>query len=98
MGDTFSSIQPDRGVPPSQDGGYPLPMRLDEGTCPIELDGGTPSSRETEQHSRYLLRGKRYAACVHAGGLSCFLSCHPYYLVGSLILNLQVIFTMIHFV
>ena len=30
-----------------------------------------PPSRETEQHSKYLLRGGRYASCVHAGEPSC---------------------------
>ena len=29
---------------------------------------------ETEQHSKYLLNGGRYASCVHAAGLSCFSS------------------------
>ena len=34
--------------------------------------GGVPP---TEQHGVYLLRGGRYASCVHAGGLSCFIYC-----------------------
>ena len=48
------------GVPPPTLGwGTPLP----------DLGWGTPPW--TEQHSEHLLRGGRYASCVHAGGLSC---------------------------
>ena len=37
---------------------------------------GTPQGRylphqETEQHSEYLLRSRRYLSCVHVGGISC---------------------------
>ena len=37
---------------------------------------GTPvarvgTSQETEQHSEYLLHGRRYASCIHAGEHSC---------------------------
>ena len=32
--------------------------------------GGYPPAR-TDQHSEHLLRGRRYASCIHAGGLSC---------------------------
>ena len=32
---------------------------------------GVPSPHSTEQYSEHLLRGGRYASCVHAGGLSC---------------------------
>ena len=36
------------------------------------LDGVPPSPhQETHQHSEHLLRGGRYASCVHAGELSC---------------------------
>ena len=59
---------PRRGYPPQgtiQQTGtqvrYPTPGR-----------GHLPRSTPTEQHSEYLLRGGRYASCVHAGGLSCF--------------------------
>ena len=37
--------------------------------CPTR--GTTPPRQE--QHSVYLLRGGRYASCIRAGGLSCFL-------------------------
>ena len=36
--------------------------------------GGTPPGQggtQLGQHKEYLLHGRRYAACVHAGGLSC---------------------------
>ena len=55
------------GVPPSQDRtrvppwlglGYPSPA--------------PPPKKKTEQQSEHLLRGRQYASCVHAGGLSCW--------------------------
>ena len=52
-----------------------------EGTYPgkVQTGGGAylgqgrypPSPARTDQHSEHLLRGGRYASCVHAGGLSC---------------------------
>ena len=47
---------------------------------PIETGWGTPGQdwmesspcQETDQHSGYLLHGKRYTSCIYAGGLSCF--------------------------
>ena len=30
---------------------------------------------QTDQHSEHLLRGGRYASCVHAGGLACSQKC-----------------------
>ena len=54
-GVTRSQVQAWRGYPP----------------CP-RLDGVTPlPHQETDQQSEHLLRGGRYASCVHAGGLSC---------------------------
>ena len=50
-----------RGVP--WPGGYP-------GRGGTLARGGT----QLGQHREYLLHGGRYASCVHAGGLSCFLS------------------------
>ena len=47
------------GVPQSQVE-YPFPGRT-----------GVPFPK-TEQQSKYLIRGGRYASCVNAGGLSCF--------------------------
>ena len=61
-----------RGVPhiwggtPCPGGGYPM----SRGTpCPHLCP---PPPNCTEQHSEHLLRGRRCASCVHAGGLSCF--------------------------
>ena len=60
------------GVLPSQAGGTTftgrvLPSQI-WGGGGTTLPGGYPL---LEQHSVYLLRGGRYASCVHAGGLSC---------------------------
>ena len=67
------------GVPHPADGGrYPLPRS--RWGVPHPANGGYPPSRGSprqgyppppEQHRVYLLRGGRYASCVHAGGLSC---------------------------
>ena len=59
---------PGEGVLPSQAGGwYYLQV---EG---ITFPGGGGGHPLPEQHSVYLLRGRQYASCVHAGGLSCWL-------------------------
>ena len=52
--------------------GYP-PVQIWMGYSPVQTWGGIspPPGQETEQHSEHLLRGGRYASCVHAGGLSC---------------------------
>ena len=41
------------------------------------LLGGVPCRGGTQlgQHREYLLHGRRYASCVHAGGLSCLHKC-----------------------
>ena len=62
-------------------GGYPIPgvggtPTLGWGVPQPGLDSGGgylgyPLTHQTEQHSEHLLRGGRYASCVHAGGLSC---------------------------
>ena len=52
--------------PPRPGTGYP-PPDLGLGT-PLDLGWGTPPP----QHSEHLIRGGRYASCVHAGGLSCY--------------------------
>ena len=36
--------------------------------------GGGGGSAKIEQHREYLLHGGRYASCVHAGGLSCYVN------------------------
>ena len=61
-----------------QDGGTPIPGQ--NRRYPIQLMGGTPvwvpgqdgGIPQLEQHSVHLLRGRRYASCVHARGLSCW--------------------------
>ena len=63
------------GVPqPGFDGGwYPSQAWMVGGTCGTPwpgLDGVPPPHHK---HSEHLLRGGRYASCVHAGGLSCFI-------------------------
>ena len=51
-------------------GGYPArggtQVRYPPGQ--VRRGGGT----QLGQHREYLLHGRRYASCVHAGGLSCF--------------------------
>ena len=85
----------DRGVPPSQVGGYPLPgpggwqgvppfphpgwgggypfPTSRRGVPPFPDPGGGGGEPQLKQYSVYLLHGRRYASCVHAGGLSCFI-------------------------
>ena len=79
-----------RGYPP------PPHLNLGRGTLQLDLGKGyplpgppTPTSRsgprmggypQPEQHSVYLLRGGRYASCVHAGGLSCLTMLSPNFL------------------
>ena len=55
-------------------GGYPgwgVPWL--GGTLGGTLAGGVPCRGGTHigQHREYLLHGRRYASCIHAGGLSC---------------------------
>ena len=54
-------------------GGVPNPDLGWGGTTWPGLDGGGGTPHPLEQHSEHLLRGRRYASCVHAGGLSCSL-------------------------
>ena len=62
------------GTPfPGLDGGVPHPADRGE---PLPSSGwGVPPRQGVplppDQHSMYLLRGGRYASCVHSGGLSC---------------------------
>ena len=58
---------PGMGYPPPN----PPPSRTGWGTLHLGW-GNPPPHQETEQHSEHLLSGRRYASCVHAGGLSCF--------------------------
>ena len=70
-------LHPDLGwVTPHPDLGWGTPpvQTLDRVHPPqSRTEWGTPPSpgQKTEQHSEHLLRGGRYASCVHAGGLSC---------------------------
>ena len=54
------------GVPPPNQVGTGVPQ---PGGCPP----GVPPLPGTGLHMEYLISGGRYASCVHAGGLSCFL-------------------------
>ena len=59
------------GIPgPGLDGGgYPIPGLDGGGVSPTTMTRwGNPPPH---QHSEHLLRGGRYASCVHAIGLSC---------------------------
>ena len=71
-----------RGVPtfPGLEGGTYLPRSGQGGYLPSQV-WGVPTwvpphqvryPPPPEQHGVHLLRGGRYASCVHAGGLSCF--------------------------
>ena len=62
-------------------GGYPGGVPCQGGPCWGGTQVGTPPARsgwgggtQLGQHREYLLHGGRYASCVHAGGLSCFLN------------------------
>ena len=58
------------GYPIQQTGGVPHPGL--SGVPPPWDEVPPLPNQKTEQHSEHLLRGGRYASCVHAGGLSCF--------------------------
>ena len=58
-------------------GGVPCQVQPGGGTLPggVPCQGGgvpCPGGTQLGQHREYLLHGGRYASCVHAGGLSCF--------------------------
>ena len=61
------------GVPPGHVRMQHTMIKWGWGTPPSEArsEWGTPS--QTEQQSEHLLRGGRYASCVHARLLSCFI-------------------------
>ena len=68
MGGTPSQVRMGSTPFPGQDGGTPF-----QGTPHPGLRSGQQGYPQLEQHGVYLLHGGRYASCVHAGGLSCFL-------------------------
>ena len=83
MGYPPSQVQDqDGGVPPTSKTGWGTPSpparsKIRTGGTPPRprLDGvPPPTHQESEQHSEYSLHGGRYASCVHAGGLSCWLN------------------------
>ena len=61
-----------RGTPCLDQGRGTPHLDLERGYPPIQVRsqdrGGYP---QLEQHSMYLLCSRRYASCIHAGGLSC---------------------------
>ena len=66
--DGGTPILPNKGVPPSSpDGGYPILLMR---APPYQVRTG--GYLQLEQHNVYLLCGGRYASCIHARGLSCF--------------------------
>ena len=83
----YPSPTPGMGYPPDQGQGTPwiwdgVPPRTWDRVPPLDLGQGIPPRPGTgylpdlgwgtpPQHSEHLLRGGRYASCVHAGGLSC---------------------------
>ena len=78
LGGTSSQAWEGRGTLLTRSGqgtpgpGMGYPLDLEKGTPP-DLGWGTPRPEMgyPPQHSEHLIRGGRYASCVHAGGLSC---------------------------
>ena len=65
---TAYTPQTGTGYPPSQTWNRVSPPDLRPGTPPRAWDWEPPPPQHSEEH---LIRGGRYASCVHAGGLSC---------------------------
>ena len=66
-----------RGSPQPGQEGVPWPDQTWDGVPPLGPGTGYPPGSGMGYppwHSEHLLRGGRYASCVHAGGLSCVLS------------------------
>ena len=60
------------GVPPPSKTGWVPPSSKTGWVPSLSKTGwGTSLHQETDQQSEHLLRGRRCASCVHAGGLSC---------------------------
>ena len=65
----------------SSQGGYPGQVQLGGVPWPGGIpcwgvpwpEGTLPGGTQLGQHREYLLHGRRYASCVHAGGLSCLI-------------------------
>ena len=60
--------------------GYP-PYLDCIGTPPVRTGWGYSPPLPRQQQSEHLLHGGRYASCVHAGGLSCYLLFQPNFLL-----------------
>ena len=79
------SVCPQGGTPPGLEGGYPTQVRI-RGVPWPGLDGGVPKVGYPLPRQgwgtpplRFSLRSRRYASCVHAGGLSCSIDIYPWW-------------------
>ena len=67
----MGSVQPGGGS--VQPGGWVSPAGGVGGVSPARGgSAGGGGSAKIGQQNEYSLHGRRYASCVHAGGLSCF--------------------------
>ena len=72
----FTGVCPQsgRGTPVSCPRSHGIFQRVPQSRVLSQVSGpgsSAPLPAETEHQSQYLLRGGRYAPCVHAGGFSC---------------------------
>ena len=70
-------VPQDRGTSPGRTGVGHTPRQdrigIPPARYPLAGTGASPLHPKTEQQSKHLLRGGRYASCDHAGRLSCYL-------------------------